>query len=113
LYRYYDIDGNLLYVGVSVNSVQRMINHRSEAHWFSEVARIEIENHEDRQMALRAETLLVTYLKPKYNILKQGCARVQDERDIVMNMLALDSAAMACDRPEIYLDIMAGGSKQT
>jgi hypothetical protein len=34
LYRHYDAEGNLLYVGISLNSVVRLTQHRQASGWF-------------------------------------------------------------------------------
>jgi hypothetical protein len=45
LYRHFDKDGNLLYVGVSLNAIERTISHRDKSPWYQDIARIEIEWH--------------------------------------------------------------------
>jgi hypothetical protein len=50
LYRHFDKDGRLLYVGVSLNAINRLAEHRA-SHWFSEIATIKVETFEDRAAA--------------------------------------------------------------
>jgi predicted GIY-YIG superfamily endonuclease len=55
LYRHFGKDGSLLYVGVSLSAVQRLAQHRSNAHWFEQIKRVEMETFETRQAVLDAE----------------------------------------------------------
>ena len=68
LYRYYDIDKNLLYIGISVNAFIRFSQHKSNQLWASEIAIIEIEKYETRGKVLKAEKEAIKKEKPKYNI---------------------------------------------
>ena len=67
LYRHYDVEGNLLYVWVSLSPMARTSQHSSCANWFDDVARIEIEWHESRSDALDAECIAIHCEKPFYN----------------------------------------------
>jgi len=67
LYRHFAADGTLLYVGISLNSVVRLSQHKDASPWFAEIARIEIENFESRPVALAAERAAVQAENPKYN----------------------------------------------
>jgi predicted GIY-YIG superfamily endonuclease len=44
MYRIFDADDALLYVGVTTNGMARLQNHRSVQEWWPRVARIEIEH---------------------------------------------------------------------
>jgi hypothetical protein len=68
LYRHFDASGTLLYVGVSLHVVVRLIGHRDTAHWFSQLARIEVEHYPTREAALVAEAEAIRTEKPRYNI---------------------------------------------
>jgi len=68
LYRHFDGDGCLLYVGISLSAVARLAEHRRESHWYSQIARVEIENFEDREDALEAEAEAIRNEKTLYNI---------------------------------------------
>jgi predicted GIY-YIG superfamily endonuclease len=67
LYRQYDKDGKLLYVGVSINARTRHVQHKSTSFWIDEVATITIEKHPDRETALAAEKSAISSEKPVYN----------------------------------------------
>lgn len=68
LYRHFDKDGSLLYVGVSLNAIERTIGHRDNSFWFKDIARIEIEWHPSRKTAYRHEKHAIETECPKYNI---------------------------------------------
>lgn len=69
LYRHYDKEGTLLYVGISLNSVARLRKHREEAHWFDDITRIEIERFESKEMAREAEKDAIAEERPLFNIM--------------------------------------------
>jgi hypothetical protein len=68
LYRHFDSEGCLLYVGISLNAIARLANHRLTSHWFETVARVEIERFRSRQAALAAERKAIRTEKPLHNI---------------------------------------------
>lgn len=67
LYRWYDIDGQLLYIGISYDAVRRSYEHQRQSPWFREVARSEVEHFSTRTAALEAEREAITRECPKYN----------------------------------------------
>lgn len=71
LYRHYNGEGSLLYVGVSLSAINRFIQHKQISDWSSQVAKIEIEVFETREDALEAETLAINNENPAYNIQKK------------------------------------------
>lgn len=85
VYRCFDHDGALLYVGVSVNAIQRIGQHQSEKKpWFHEVARVEIEHFESRLLAAEAEVAAIQNERPAYNIKDADPVRraqLQEERE--------------------------------
>lgn len=68
LYRHFDCDGRLLYVGVSLSAIKRTAQHRQRASWFTEITRIEIEWHTSRSAAELAEKRAIKAERPLYNI---------------------------------------------
>lgn len=71
LYRHFDADGVLLYVGISLSAVTRLSQHKEQSGWYASIARVEIEWFEDRETALRAETTAIMVELPKHNIRKK------------------------------------------
>jgi predicted GIY-YIG superfamily endonuclease len=72
LYRHFDKDGILLYVGISLNHMARLGQHKAASSWFEKIATVTIEQFETRPEALRAETNAIVNEKPLHNIHKQG-----------------------------------------
>jgi hypothetical protein len=55
VYRYFDAEGRLLYVGVSLHAVARAMSHRNLAPWWQDARVMTIEHYATRQEALDAE----------------------------------------------------------
>lgn len=70
LYRLYDADGALLYVGVTGDLRTRFAQHAAGKPWWPEVARKTVEWHETRIAALGAEAAAMENERPRYNILE-------------------------------------------
>jgi predicted GIY-YIG superfamily endonuclease len=68
LYRHFDNNGTLLYVGISLSTLNRLAQHREHAHWFTEIKRVEIERFQSRQEALSAERAAIQREKPLHNL---------------------------------------------
>jgi GIY-YIG catalytic domain len=71
LYRHFDGDGQLLYVGVSLNVVNRLAQHRSGSSWYNDIKRVDVEAFETREQALDAERKAISGEHPTYNIHQQ------------------------------------------
>jgi excinuclease UvrABC nuclease subunit len=70
LYRLYDAEGTLLYVGISKSAMTRMKQHAKEKHWWLEVCRIEIEHVlGGRSDAEIVERRAIETERPKYNVM--------------------------------------------
>lgn len=72
LYRFYDAAHQLLYVGITCNPPVRFIMHRHSKDWWSEVARIDIENFNSRDELKNAEQSAIRIERPRYNIQHNG-----------------------------------------
>lgn len=70
LYRHFDKDDNLLYVGVSLSTIYRLGQHKEHSHWFNSIAKVTIENFSTREASLTAETEAILKEKPRHNIMK-------------------------------------------
>lgn len=68
LYRHWDKDGNLLYVGISLSAVGRLADHRKSARWYTEIVNVTIENFPSEKLLRAAEKNAVVTEKPRYNI---------------------------------------------
>lgn len=67
LYRLYDANDQLLYVGVSSRPPIRMAQHAADKSWWGEVATQELEWLDDRETALDAEREAIRSERPRYN----------------------------------------------
>ena len=67
IYRHFDADGLLLYVGISVNPFARTAQHSKASEWFSRVAEIKLDWHVTRDDAEKAETAAIIGEKPVFN----------------------------------------------
>ena len=68
LYRHFDSEGRLLYVGISINPMIRFTQHKAEKDWIDEVKSITIDQFNSRKDAIYAEKKAIESEKPKYNI---------------------------------------------
>lgn len=68
LYRHFDSNGRLLYVGISKNALARLGGHKSDKSWYGEIATVTIETFNSRAEALRCEAAAILNENPKYNI---------------------------------------------
>ena len=67
LYRHFDKDGELLYIGISISALLRLSQHKNESHWFDHIVRVDIERFDSRISVLGAEKEAIKNEKPKYN----------------------------------------------
>lgn len=72
LYRHFDANRRLLYVGVSLSTLERLRRHKRSSHWFAEVVYITIERFETRELALAAEKAAVKAERPRFNLMLTG-----------------------------------------
>lgn len=69
LYRLWDVNDRLLYVGITCQPSRRMRTHAGQKDWWRHVTRITIQHFSDRQELVEAETEAIATENPKYNIL--------------------------------------------
>ena len=72
LYRYFNAKNELLYVGISINPVYRLSQHKNTAPWFDLIDRIEIETYDNTQQAREIEKVAIQQESPLYNVADQG-----------------------------------------
>lgn len=68
LYRLFDADGNLLYVGITGDLRGRFAKHAAEKPWWNQVARKTVTWYGSRSGALLAEAAAIADEQPRYNI---------------------------------------------
>jgi len=67
LYRFWNDADELLYIGVTMNFVDRMRTHRREQPWSDQITKITIERFETREDVLAAEKSAIVAESPRYN----------------------------------------------
>lgn len=98
VYRIYDADDNLLYVGCSIGLPSRISSHERFQEWWPEVARITVEHYEDRATALDHELLAIQTEHPQHNVVHRKFTEDELERRREMrrrNREAAEAAARA------------------
>jgi hypothetical protein len=68
LYRHFNADNELLYVGIAISPIARTKWHRSLSPWYPQIRTIKIDVLPDRDTALAAERAAILAEVPKYNI---------------------------------------------
>ncbi len=68
LYRHFDQGGILLYVGIALNPVYRLSQHRNTSPWYWSIARIEISRFETREESEAAERDAIQNERPLFNL---------------------------------------------
>ena len=68
LYRHFDANGVLLYVGISINAVNRLSQHKDVSSWFNDISSVTIEKFNTREEVLEAEKIAIRKENPIHNI---------------------------------------------
>lgn len=68
LYRLFDADGALLYIGIAGNPGRRFGQHGTNKTWWSQVATITLEHHPTRDAADAAERAAILAEQPLHNV---------------------------------------------
>lgn len=68
LYRFFDADDRLLYVGITTSGSARLAQHSRDKEWFSTVSRATFEHFATREDALAAEKAAIKAERPAYNL---------------------------------------------
>lgn len=74
VYRMFDENDELLYVGITANLPGRLAQHRAEKPWWTLVARIELRHLDSRREALDSERYLIVTEKPLWNVVHRDGA---------------------------------------
>jgi len=80
LYRHFDSGGKLLYVGISLRMIRRLVEHRDRSEWYQSIAKITVEWFPSRQAAYEAETVAIRDEAPSFNISKTGNKRRVEQK---------------------------------
>jgi predicted GIY-YIG superfamily endonuclease len=79
LYRLYDADHTLLYVGMAFDVAARMRTHAKRQPWWDEVVTTDVTWAASRAKADAAETIAITLERPKYNDRKRLYTDIPDQ----------------------------------
>jgi predicted DNA-binding transcriptional regulator AlpA len=77
LYRAFSGDGELLYVGISHDSLLRLRTHIRDSQWADVFTRLEVERFSTRDAALAAERTAIASEHPKFNTRYNGFIETQ------------------------------------
>lgn len=102
LYRHFDAEGALLYVGISLSAVNRLSQHKDCSHWFDDIARVDIETFPSRHEALRAEKAAILAENPRHNLRRPGLR----EQDAVRQRRAVEESRTELLRRVVLFDPM-------
>ena len=69
LYRIYDTDDELLYIGATINPGGRFNDHARAQPWWDEAATIRLEHFDSLEALLAAEDAAIRLDGPQYNVL--------------------------------------------
>lgn len=72
LYRQFNKDDELLYVGVSLYPSNRLSCHMNNSHWCHQIQKILVESHPTKEAALKAEANAIIREKPIHNRIVHG-----------------------------------------
>jgi hypothetical protein len=67
LYRHFDAEGQLLYVGISLHAIVSLARHKSNARWFDRISTIKVVWFDTRKDALKTEKLAILNERPAFN----------------------------------------------
>jgi hypothetical protein len=98
LYRHFNEEGLLLYVGVTLSPLARLAGHRTKASWFPDIATITIERFQTKQSAVDAEWNAILFERPKFN--KNGPTANYEEVAVIMGW-TLEETRQFFKRPAV------------
>lgn len=78
VYRCYSHDGELLYVGTSLNMYERLKKHRQRSAFWTLIKHIELDHCDDRKQAYEKEKRLISAYSPRFNILLKNIEPASD-----------------------------------
>jgi hypothetical protein len=68
VYKFYNIDNELLYVGITNDMKIRLVKHKQDKTWFKEISKITVSNKLNRNESHIYEIYYIANEEPKYNI---------------------------------------------
>lgn len=77
VYRFYDTEGALLYVGLTAVGVARWVQHASEQPWWPEVATVTVAHFATVALAADAERRAILAEQPRHNVVHRVPRRMR------------------------------------
>lgn len=109
LYRMFNSDARLLYVGISLSACERFSSHATTKSWWPEVERIELTHYESRAAAQRAERAAIRTENPVHNVAWNTPTRARPLRalrqDALLSQKALADLAGVSRQSILYYEI--------
>jgi predicted GIY-YIG superfamily endonuclease len=68
LYRLFNAENELLYVGISASAISRFQQHQVEKDWWTSITATVLEHFDTRTQALAAEQMAIQTEGPKFNV---------------------------------------------
>lgn len=104
VYTMRDVEGAVIYVGISLNLPGRLHDHAADKPWYSEVSRVDCEHVADRESALAREAELIRDLHPKYNRTNPAGPRAAKPASPGQLLVTIPTAAemLSVGRDEVY-----------
>ena len=88
VYKFYDDEQNLLYVGISLNVFARLSQHKRDKDWWDEITNIKVQHTDTREDALDLEARLIKDEEPKYNIAMNNGIYIEVDKEAQLRKLA-------------------------
>lgn len=97
LYRFFDAQDRLLYIGIAGNPGRRFHQHAQEKPWWPQVTRSTMEHHPTREAALVAEKAAIQTEHPLWNVVHNGDRPVPEAE-----LTDYDWSTWTCGDPECF-----------
>lgn len=107
VYRYYDDQDILLYIGVSKHPIRRLAEHRRDKFWHLQIHRIEINWYSSKRVAHDVEGVAIALENPLYNATGAHKDTIRNYLDGLLFADVMMDIRNNCDpdSKEIYLSV--------
>lgn len=84
VYRYFDAERRLLYVGVTQQHLKRRVQHHIRSGWYRLVVDVSFERHPTRYLAVQAERRAIESESPIHNRQRYRAMIVEGQLDMAL-----------------------------
>jgi hypothetical protein len=104
MYRLYNAEGDLLYIGISYSTLSRICQHHDDKTWWPAVTRVEIENFTltSRATMRTIEREAIIRERPLYNISHAKSERPAHQYDWIARWRASGRICPSCGKDATY-----------